>query len=82
MHLHVVFALIFNSGCGLGLPDLKPGLADKMQISKAKTESDHVADQMELQRVLNASKDEFNVSSDNELMRVLKESSVDFVRFP
>lgn len=67
---------------GLGLPGLNPGLADKMQLTKAKTESDQYADEMELERVLKESKAEFTGADDedDELQRVLKESSMDYVR--
>jgi len=64
---------------GLGLPGLKPGLADKMQLNKAKSESDRYADEMELDRVLKESKAEYSGSDDEELQRVLKESSMDYV---
>ena len=52
-----------------------------MQVNKAKEESDHLADQMELERVLKESKAEFCGANEDELQRVLKESSMDFVRF-
>lgn len=71
----VVDPLVPTAGLGLGLPGLKPGLADQMQVTRAKTESDQIADEVELQRVLKESREE----KDDELQRVLKESSVDFV---
>lgn len=73
------FLIFSRSGMGLGLPDLKPGLADKMQLNKAKSESDQYADEMELERVLKESKAEFSGARDDELQRVLKESSMDYV---
>ena len=51
-----------------------------MQVTKAKLESDHLADEMELERILKESKAEFCGARDDELQRVLKESSVDYVR--
>ena len=68
------------SGLGLGLPGLKPGLADRLQLTKAKTESDQYADEMELKRILKESAAEFTEAHDDELQRVLKESSMDYVR--
>jgi OTU-like cysteine protease len=77
----IVDPLVPTAGLGLGLPGLKPGLADQMQITKAKTESDHLADEMELARVLNESREELLGRNNDELQRVLKESSRDFVSF-
>lgn len=73
-----LFSCLF-SGLGLGLPGLKPGLADKMQLTKAMTESDHCADKMELDRALKESAAEFTGAHEDELQRVLKESSMDYV---
>ena len=56
-------------GLGLGLPGLKPGLADKMQMAKAVAESDAAADQMELQQVM-------KTSEDDEIQRAIKESKL------
>jgi len=50
-----------------------------MQLTKAKTESDELADEMELERIMKESKAEFSGASEDELQRVLKESSMDFV---
>ena len=63
----VVDPLVPTAGLGLGLPGLKPGLADKMQVAKAVTESDAMADQMALERALKE-------SQDDELQRAIKES--------
>jgi hypothetical protein len=77
----VIDPLVPTAGLGLGLPGLQPGLADQLQITKAKTESDQLADQMELDRIIQESKADFKDSQDDELQRVLKESSMDYVRF-
>jgi hypothetical protein len=58
-----------TAGLGLGLPGLKPGLADKMQMAKAVAESDAAADQMELQKVM-------KTSEDDEIQRAIKESKL------
>jgi OTU domain-containing protein 5 len=76
----IIDPLVPTAGLGLGLPGLKPGLADQMQVTKAKAESDQLADEMELERVLKESQEELNGQQDDELQRVLKESSRDFVR--
>lgn len=77
----VVDPLVPTAGLGLGLPGLKPGLADKMQVTQAKAESDRLADDMELQRILRESKDEHKAQEEDQLQRILKASSVDFVSF-
>lgn len=64
----VIDPLVPTAGLGLGLPGLQPGLADKLQLAKAVVESDHLADEIELQKVIAASKDD-------ELQRAIKESS-------
>lgn len=74
----IVDPLLPTAGVGLGLPGLKPGLADQLQLTKAKTESDALHDQMELERVLAESKKELKNTEEDELQRVLKESSRDF----
>lgn len=61
--------LVPTAGLGLGLPGLQPGLADKMQMSKAITESDRLADQSEFERALKE-------SQNDQLQRVIKESSL------
>jgi hypothetical protein len=65
----VVDPLVPTAGLGLGLPDLQPGLADKLQMSKAVAESDAMADQMQFQKAL---KD----SEQDELQRAIKESKL------
>ena len=50
-----------------------------MQLTKAMTESDHCADKMELDRALKESAAEFTGAHEDELQRVLKESSMDYV---
>lgn len=76
----IIDPLVPTAGLGLGLPGLKPGLADQMQVTKAKAESDQLADEMEFERVLKESQEELNGQQDDDLQRVLKESSRDFVR--
>mmetsp|Transcript_18031 Transcript_18031/g.51225 ORF Transcript_18031/g.51225 Transcript_18031/m.51225 type:complete len:1156 (+) Transcript_18031:284-3751(+) len=65
----VVDPLVPTAGLGLGLPDLQPGLADRMQVAKAVAESDKAADQEHLQKVMKK-------SEDDELQRAIKESSL------
>lgn len=65
----VVDPLVPTAGLGLGLPGLQPGLADKMQVARAVTESDAVADQMEFKKALKE-------SEDDELQRAIKESKL------
>lgn len=65
----VVDPLLPTAGLGLGLPGLQPGLADKMQLGKAKAESDQLADQMDLKKVLEESNDDL-------LQRAIKESTM------
>ena len=64
----VIDPLVPTAGLGLGLPGLQPGLADKMQVAQAVTESDHLADEMELKQVLKASRED-------EYKRTLQESA-------
>ena len=78
----VIDPLVPTAGLGLGLPGLKPGYADKMQMDKAVAESmDAAADQdeTELQEVLKASQLEYNknnMNDDDELQRAIKESQL------
>ena len=65
----VVDPLLPTAGLGLGLPGLQLGLADKMQVARAVTESDAVADQMAFKRALKE-------SEDDELQRAIKESKL------
>ena len=65
----VVDPLLPTAGLGLGLPGLQPGLADKMQMEEAVRESDQMADQAELKRVLQE-------SHNDELQRAIKESTL------
>lgn len=64
----VIDPLVPTAGLGLGFSDLKPGLADTMQVAKAVQESDQLEDEKELQRVMKA-------SQEDELQRALKEST-------
>lgn len=77
----VIDPLVPTAGLGLGLPGLKPGLADTLQVTQAKAESDRMADDMELQRILKESKDEHKEKEEDQLQRILKASSVDFVSY-
>jgi hypothetical protein len=79
----VVDPLEPTAGLGLGLPGLRPGLADKLQLGRAKAESDAVQDEAELRRVVEESTFEYRRSADDDLQRALKESafSMDHVRF-
>ncbi|GKY96537.1 hypothetical protein MPSEU_000613200 [Mayamaea pseudoterrestris] len=63
----VVDPLKPTAGLGLGMPGLKIGLADQLQVSKAVAESDLAADQLEMKRIL-------KVSAEDEVHRVMKES--------
>ena len=65
----VVDPLVPTAGLGLGLPGLQPGLADKLQLSKAVAESDAIADQMQYEKAL---KD----SEEDEVQRAIKESQL------
>mmetsp|Transcript_4024 Transcript_4024/g.5790 ORF Transcript_4024/g.5790 Transcript_4024/m.5790 type:complete len:517 (-) Transcript_4024:146-1696(-) len=65
----VVDPLLPTAGLGLGLPGLQPGLADKMQLEEAVRESDQMADQAELEKVMEE-------SHNDQLQRVIKESSL------
>jgi hypothetical protein len=63
----VVDPLKPTAGLGLGMPGLKIGLADQLQVSKAVAESDMASDQLELQRILEE-------STEDEVKRVMKET--------
>jgi OTU domain-containing protein 5 len=65
----VVDPLKPTAGLGLGMPGLKIGLADELQVSKAIEESDLTADQLELERTLEK-------STEDEVQRVMKETSL------
>jgi OTU-like cysteine protease len=71
-----------TAGLGLGLPGLRPGLADKLQLSRAKAESDAVQDEAELRRAVQESAGEYGRTAADDLQRALKESSfsMDHVR--
>ena len=75
----IIDPLVPTAGLGLGLPGLQPGLADKMQVAAAVTESDELADQMELERILKESAMEHQKQStddeNDDLQRALKESA-------
>mmetsp|Transcript_30692 Transcript_30692/g.64094 ORF Transcript_30692/g.64094 Transcript_30692/m.64094 type:complete len:582 (-) Transcript_30692:2293-4038(-) len=61
-----------TAGLGLGLPGLQPGLADKLQVAAATAESDV---QNDLDQAIEASKLDHSKYNDDQLQRVLKESS-------
>lgn len=81
----IIDPLVPTAGLGLGLPGLQPGLADKLQVAAAVTESDRLADEIEFNRVLQESAMESKhwtaKDEDDDLQRALKESaySVDLV---
>jgi len=78
----VIDPLVPTAGLGLGLPGLKPGYADKMQMAKAVAESIDAAadhDETELQQVLKTSQAEYGSNSsenDDDLQRAIKESQL------
>ncbi|KAL7576335.1 hypothetical protein ACA910_018151 [Epithemia clementina (nom. ined.)] len=61
-----------TAGLGLGLPGLQPGLADKLQMSAATTESDLQSD---LDQAITASQKDYSKFHEDQLQRLLKESS-------
>ena len=61
-----------TAGLGLGLPGLQPGLADKLQVAAATTESDLQSD---LDQAIAASQKDYSKLNDDQLQRALKESS-------
>jgi OTU-like cysteine protease len=71
-----------TAGLGLGLPGLRPGLADQLQLSRAKAESDAVQDEAELHRAVQESALEYGRTAADDFQRALKESafSMDHVR--
>jgi OTU-like cysteine protease len=68
----VVDPLLPTAGLGLGLPGLRPGLADQLQVASAKVESDHT---MDLEQAVKESREEQLKGQEDELQRALKESS-------
>jgi len=64
----VIDPLVPTAGLGLGLPGLEPGLADRMQVAKAKEESDRLADEEETRKVMAE-------SHNDDIQRAIKESS-------
>jgi hypothetical protein len=74
----VIDPLVPTAGLGLGLPGLEPGLADKMQVSKALAASDADAD---LKYALKESQDD-EVFFDDQLQRALKESTYSMDHVP
>mmetsp|Transcript_10 Transcript_10/g.45 ORF Transcript_10/g.45 Transcript_10/m.45 type:complete len:412 (+) Transcript_10:46-1281(+) len=62
-----------TAGLGLGLPNLKPGLADKLQVATATTQSDI---QHDLEQAIKASQKDNEKYHDEQLQRVLKESAL------
>jgi len=64
----VIDPLVPTAGLGLGLPGLELGLADRMQVAKAKEESDRLADEEETRKAMAE-------SHDDEIQRAIKESS-------
>jgi OTU-like cysteine protease len=68
----VIDPLLPTAGLGLGLPGLRPGLADQLQVASAKVESDIT---MDLERAVKESREEQLKGQEDELQRALKESS-------
>jgi OTU domain-containing protein 5 len=75
----VIDPLCPTAGLGLGLPGLEPGLADRLQVEKAKRESDELADKARFEKAMEESHREL-------MQKAIKESamestmSVDHVR--
>mmetsp|Transcript_25276 Transcript_25276/g.38861 ORF Transcript_25276/g.38861 Transcript_25276/m.38861 type:complete len:586 (-) Transcript_25276:400-2157(-) len=65
----VIDPLYPTAGLGLGLPGLKPGLADRLQVAKAMTESDRIADELDYQRAMKESHNE-------QVQKVILESKI------
>lgn len=61
-----------TAGLGLGLPGLRPGLADKLQVAAATAESDV---QNDLEQAIKESQEDHKKYDDDQLKRVLVESS-------
>jgi OTU domain-containing protein 5 len=69
----IVDPLVPTAGLGLGMPGLKPGLADKLQLSKAIIRSDEDED---VERALKESCQTANSQQSDDLQRALKESAM------
>lgn len=74
--------LVPTAGLGLGLPDLQPGLADKLQIDQAKRESSEIIQsnmERKMQLALEESKRAQEQKEEEDIERVLRESCVEVV---
>lgn len=69
----VVDPLVPTAGLGLGMPDLKPGLADQLQLSNAIIRSDEEED---VEKALKESRLSTALQQGDDLQRALKESSL------
>lgn len=69
----IVDPLVPTAGLGLGMPGLKPGLADKLQLSKAIIRSDEDED---VERALKESCQTATSQQSDDLQRALKESAM------
>ncbi|KAL3789106.1 hypothetical protein HJC23_008568 [Cyclotella cryptica] len=69
--------LVPTAGLGLGLPGLQPGLADRMQLDRAKEESNRIMQEnmeRKMQFALEESKRVYAEKEEGEMERVLRES--------
>ena len=69
----VIDPLVPTAGLGLGLPGLQPGLADQMQLEKAKHESDDAALQQKLRSALEESD---RLAEEEEMQKAVEESEL------
>lgn len=69
----VINPLVPTAGLGLGLPGLQPGLADQMQLEKAKHESDDAALQQKLRSALEESD---RLAEEEEMRKAVEESEL------
>mmetsp|Transcript_17957 Transcript_17957/g.23791 ORF Transcript_17957/g.23791 Transcript_17957/m.23791 type:complete len:866 (+) Transcript_17957:404-3001(+) len=70
----VIDPLCPTAGLGLGLPGLEPGLADRLQMEKARLESDLMQDEIQMKK---AKEESHNIAVE----RAVKESKVDLDKF-
>eukprot|EP00978_Attheya_sp_CCMP212_P031790 scaffold121422_cov41-Attheya_sp.AAC.1 len=66
----VIDPLCPTAGLGLGLPGLEPGLADRLQVEKAKRESDELADKARFEKAMEESHREL-------MQKAIKESAME-----
>ncbi|KAL7478852.1 hypothetical protein ACHAW6_004603 [Cyclotella cf. meneghiniana] len=78
----LVDPLVPTAGLGLGLPGLQPGLADRMQVDRAKEESHRILqDNMErkMKLAIEESKRVYDEKEEGDMERVLRESCLGVV---